>query len=222
MLCLISRADLNTIMAIIGLLAGPLVVYLQWRANKKEKVRLAENAEKAILQAQVEESKRKAIEVGHEALVKQVKDLQDQNEQITKTQSGDTLTLQLLKAEMLPITTALKQKWVDGLIHPSGEFHEDDAIIGRVRDSVPLTLKEWDDLLPVLEKRAHLDSPHVDEMEKLIAQGLPIIIRIDQLVTKQVEQGTSDKITDVQLVTTTVKSTATKHAEEHNGIVLDE
>lgn len=124
----------------------------------------------------------------------------------------DSKNLALLKQEVLPMAEAMRRKFIEELIHPSDEFKiPDEAIlIAKDVDRV-LTASEQADFDAALLERITSTSPHVTEKEKLVAKLLPDMIKLAQIERDEAE---SAEITAVQIVTSTVKTTATKKEEE--------
>jgi hypothetical protein len=197
-----NRQDLNTILAIVlPILFSAGVGLLVWKIQSGSTAKAQKLAAEALAKAEDEKKKREDIAAGHQALLNRVSELEKQG-------VADTQTLALLKQEMLPMAEAMKRKLVEILTHPSDEFEIPDAIVAKVN---VIGSRMTQELATLLVGRAHSTNPHVTEQEKLAAEALPIIMRLAELEAKDV--GVAE-ITHVQLVSSTMKSAATKRAEE--------
>lgn len=196
----------NTLITIgISALVG-LVVWAIQSAITSRRVKRIENERVAALdKATIERERREAIAAGHEALLLRVTML----EKLTTT---DAQTLALLKQEMLPMAEAMKRKLVEILTHPGDEFVIPDSLLAKVKQvEQPLNEDEKLKLAKLLTERATSENPHVTEQEKLAAEALPIIMKLAELEAKEAPTA---EITEVQLVTSTSKTQATKKEEE--------
>lgn len=190
-----SRQDVNTILALVlPILFSALVGYFVWKIQSRQTTA-------ALLKLAEEKEKREAIAKGHQDLLDRVTELE-------QTSTSDSHSLALLRQEMLPMAEAMKRKLVEILTHPSPEFHPPDELLSLVKEK---GAKLPDELVPYLKERVTSDNPHVTEQEKLAAQALPIITRLAQLEDKE---AATAEITQVQLVSSTSKSTETKRQEE--------
>lgn len=197
-----NRQDLNTWLAVtLPILFSALVGFVVWRIQNRITAQALAKAAEALEKAADEKEKREAIAAGHKELMGRVAELEKQG-------SEDSQSLALLKQEMLPMAEAMKRKLVEILTHPSDEFIIPDAIVAKVN---VVGSKMTPELESLLEKRAHSTNKHVTEQEKLAAEALPIIMRLAELEAKDAETA---EITQVQLVSSTMKSAATKKNEE--------
>lgn len=178
-----------TLQTFIGILVTAVVGFLLWMVQRALTAR-------ALAKAESERERRQAIATEHEVLMKRVSDLESKGSEASQT-------LALLKQDMLPMSEFMKRKLIDVLSHPSPEFKIPDDLLASVIPEgagLPVELRQ------ILAERAVSKNPHVTEQEKLAAQALPIIVRLAQLEAKEAEEGTALKITQIQLVTSTLPS----------------
>jgi hypothetical protein len=197
-----NRQDLNTILAVVlPILFSAAVGLLVWKIQSRSIAKAKRIADDALAKADDERERRETIAAGHKVLLDRVTELERQG-------VADTQTLALLKQEMLPMAEAMKRKLVEILTHPSDEFEIPDAIVAKVN---VIGSQMTPELETLLEHRVHSTNPHVTEQERLAAEALPIIMRLAELEAKDAPEA---EITHVQLVSSTMKTVATKKREE--------
>lgn len=193
--------NFNTVLALLmPALVGFMVWYIQSKINARAAAAIMERAEFADERARTVEQNRARIETEYKQVLARLEDVE-------KAGTADAQSLALLRQEMLPMAEAMKRKLVEILTHPSDDFVIPDKLLAKVKvtgAAMPAELESW------LEERAVSTNPHVTEQEKLAAEALPIIVKLAQLEAEDSEAV----ITDVQLVSSTGLSAATKKEKE--------
>lgn len=193
-----NRQDLNTLLAVIlPILFSAGVGFVVWKLQSRTTTRVAERLAE-------EQRKLQDTAKAHQSVLDRLAELE-------KNDSWASTKMALLEQEMLPMAEAMKRKLVEILTHPSDEFVIPDAIVAKVN---VVGSQMTPELEAMLEKRAHSKSPHVSEKEKLAAEALPIIMKLAEL---EAEDAETAEITQVQLVSSTMKSPATKKEEEEQS-----
>jgi hypothetical protein len=190
-----SRQDLNTLLAVtLPIIFASIVGFVVWKIQGRI-------IAKALQRTEEEKERRLKLATEHQALLNRVAALE-------ASQNTDSQSLALLKQEMLPMAEAMKRKLVEILTHPSDKFEIPDAIVAKVN---VIGSQMTEELAEMLAERLRSTNPHITEQERLAAEALPIIMRLAELEAKDADEAV---ITQVQLVSSTMKTQATKKEEE--------
>lgn len=190
-----ERQDLNTLLSIVlPIIFASAVGFIVWRIQSRITA-------KALKRIEDERERRQTLAREHQILLDRVAALETAS-------TSDSHNLALLKQEMLPMAEAMKRKLVEILTHPSDEFKLPDIIVDKVN---VVGSQMTPELAIVLKERAQSTNPHVTEQEKLAAEALPIIMRLAELEAKEAPEA---EVTHIQLVSSTMKTPATKKEEE--------
>lgn len=143
-------------------------------ASREESQALAKTVEKLKYDTaqSVEDTRVKraeAVEAGHDALIQEIKELHVELQTLKEHYIE-------IKAQVVPMWTAVQARLIKDLTHPHPQFKKPDALLAKLLN-LEITESERDQLNVMMDERIVSDDPEVSDDEKSSARILKDVMQ---------------------------------------------